>query len=303
MKFNNQQKNRKYHDRVAKRYDDIYENSLYWEYNRRITWAHLKPYLTQLKKKAILDLGCGTGYWGLKLLKSGFEPFFLDSAQSMINQVKEKCDQLGYHYQDRIQCAWAEDAGDCFAPGSFSLIIAYGDILSFAANAQPVIRAAYSWLEEGGIFLANADNLLAGIPFYLEKKQPELFMQFLLSGRTQWLSHEKDERFDIQTFMPADLKSLLEQGKFQVLEMYGKPILPIRNYLEDWPENFVLTQMLRQELKLSRHPETMGMGNHLEFIARKKTFNHDQPINFGDSDLSDSKPILNKSKKYSRNQP
>ncbi|MBP7462115.1 MAG: class I SAM-dependent methyltransferase [Candidatus Delongbacteria bacterium] len=269
MKIKNQQKNRKYHDRVAKRYDEIYENSRYWDYNRRITWAHLKPYLTQLNHKAVLDLGCGTGYWGLKLLKSGFEPWFLDSSQSMINQVREKCRQAGYQADERMACAWAEKARDCFAPESFSLVVAYGDILSFAANARSVIRTVWEWLDKDGIFLANADSLLAGIPFYLEKNRPEPLLEFLQTGQTQWLSHEKDERFEIQTFLPADLRSLLEQNRFKVLEMYGKPILNIRAIPDGWPEQVVMTRMVRHEVQLARHPETIGMGNHLEFIARK----------------------------------
>ena len=39
---------------------------------------------------ACADLGCGTGKWGLKLLKSGFATTFVDHSAAMIEQVREK---------------------------------------------------------------------------------------------------------------------------------------------------------------------------------------------------------------------
>ena len=42
-----------------------------------------------------LDLGCGTGKWGLKLLKSGFATTFVDHAAAMIEQTRGKVEDLG----------------------------------------------------------------------------------------------------------------------------------------------------------------------------------------------------------------
>ena len=42
-----------------------------------------------------LDLGCGTGKWGLRLLKSGFAVTFVDNSAAMIEKTREKLDAMG----------------------------------------------------------------------------------------------------------------------------------------------------------------------------------------------------------------
>src|SRR4051812_46381780 len=61
---------RKYHNRVARQYDQIYDDR-YWEFHDELTWRAIKPHLPRDANGPCLDLGCGTGKWGLKLLKSG----------------------------------------------------------------------------------------------------------------------------------------------------------------------------------------------------------------------------------------
>ncbi|MGD0139597.1 MAG: class I SAM-dependent methyltransferase [Tepidisphaeraceae bacterium] len=41
------------------------------------------------------DLGCGTGKWGLKLLKSGLATTFVDHSAAMIEQTRAKLPALG----------------------------------------------------------------------------------------------------------------------------------------------------------------------------------------------------------------
>ena len=70
---------RRYHDRVARQYDSIYDDP-YWAFHDELTWRLVKPHLPRDLTAACCDLGCGTGKWGLKLLKSGFATTFVDSS-------------------------------------------------------------------------------------------------------------------------------------------------------------------------------------------------------------------------------
>ena len=70
---------RRYHDRVAKQYDSIYDDP-FWEFHDELTWRLIKPHLPRDLSAACADLGCGTGKWGLRLLKSGFATTFVDSS-------------------------------------------------------------------------------------------------------------------------------------------------------------------------------------------------------------------------------
>ena len=85
---------RRYHDRVARQYDSIYDDP-YWDFHDELTWRAIKPHLPRDLSAACCDLGCGTGKWGLKLLKSGFATTFVDHAAAMIEQVRPKLDELG----------------------------------------------------------------------------------------------------------------------------------------------------------------------------------------------------------------
>src|SRR5580692_9159112 len=85
---------RRYHDRVARKYDAIYDDS-YWEFHDWLTWQAIKPHLPRDLSAHCCDLGCGTGKWGLKLLKSGFATTFVDHSAAMIEQVRPKLESLG----------------------------------------------------------------------------------------------------------------------------------------------------------------------------------------------------------------
>ena len=83
------EKSRKFHDRVASKYDSIYDDA-FWDFHDRITWNHLKPFLPTDPTAPVMDLGCGTGKWGLKLLKAGYPTTFSDLSQNMLQEVRKK---------------------------------------------------------------------------------------------------------------------------------------------------------------------------------------------------------------------
>src|SRR5512147_952717 len=87
-------RSRRYHDRVARQYDAIYDDQ-YWRFHDELTWRSIKPHLPRETSSACCDLGCGTGKWGLKLLKSGFATTFVDHSGNMIEQTRAKVDELG----------------------------------------------------------------------------------------------------------------------------------------------------------------------------------------------------------------
>src|SRR3954447_12870021 len=91
---------RRYHDRVARQYDSIYDDP-YWEFHDELTWRLIKPHLPRDLSGACADLGCGTGKWGLRLLKSGFAMTFVDSSAAMIEQVRAKLVEMPPRARER----------------------------------------------------------------------------------------------------------------------------------------------------------------------------------------------------------
>src|SRR5436309_8469114 len=85
---------RRYHDRVARQYDSIYDDP-YWEFHDELTWRLIKPHLPRDALAECLDIGCGTGKWGRKLLKSGFPTTFIDHSAAMIEQTRRNVETMG----------------------------------------------------------------------------------------------------------------------------------------------------------------------------------------------------------------
>src|SRR5829696_2203494 len=88
------ERSRRYHDRVARQYDAIYDDP-YWHFHDELTWRMVKPHLPRDLTAACCDLGCGTGKWGLKLLKSGFPTTFVDHSAAMVEQARHKAEAMG----------------------------------------------------------------------------------------------------------------------------------------------------------------------------------------------------------------
>src|SRR5688572_8671722 len=130
---------RRYHDRVARRYDAIYDDP-YWAFHDELTWRTVKPHLPRDLSSACADLGCGTGKWGLRLLKSGFATTFVDSSAAMLGQVREKLEAMGEAKARRATLVVGDIVDMPQVPGdAFALVLAMGDPLSICADP---VRAA-----------------------------------------------------------------------------------------------------------------------------------------------------------------
>jgi ubiquinone/menaquinone biosynthesis C-methylase UbiE len=258
----------KYHNRVAKKYDAIYDD-VYWDFHDEITWHRVKPYLPRDANAKCLDLGCGTGKWGLKLLKSGFHTTFVDHSPAMVGEVRGKLDELG-------KTSKAEGiVGDIIsmpmlADSSYSLTLAMGDPLSICSDPQKAAREMSRITVPGGIVIATADNKLAAIDHYLERGDLDALETFMRTGKTRWLTNDREEQFELTTFTPSTLRKLLEKFGFDVIEVSGKTILPIRTYKELASDPAVFRRLIKIEEELNDDQGAASRASHLQIIAKKR---------------------------------
>jgi ubiquinone/menaquinone biosynthesis C-methylase UbiE len=259
---------RRYHDRVARQYDAIYDDP-YWRFHDELTWRAIKPHVPRDQSAQCLDLGCGTGKWGLKLLKSGFATTFVDHAGAMIEQTRRKVEELGAKAK-RATLLVADIIDLSALPAdAFSLTLAMGDPLSICTDPLRAAREMYRATKPGGIVIATADNKFAAIPHFIERGNLDVLEQFIQTGNTQWLTGDEREQFELTTFTPASLKKLFEKAGFVVLDVFGKTILPVRQnkrLLE--PEN-AIERLLQLEENLSRDPASAALAGHLQIAVRK----------------------------------
>ncbi len=102
----------------------------------------------------------------------------------------------------------------------------------------------------------------------MSKGDPGLLQRFLRDGKTHWLTKDADERFPIHTFAPGDVVALVERSGFELLDMVGKTVLPMRHYRELLATPEARRTWARIERRLARNPAAIGRASHLQVACR-----------------------------------
>ncbi len=257
---------RKYHDRVAPRYDSSYDDD-YWRWHDDLTWHYLKPFLPRDLSAPILDLGCGTGKWGAKLIKSGYAVTLVDISPRMLDQARRKIEQQGRSARASFVQADLCDLS-ALPAGKYALAVALGDPIGCAGSPAMALKQIKRLLTSNGVLVATFDNRLAAIDFYLAEGDPRTLKRFLRDGKTHWLTKDADERFPITTFAPNEVRTLVETGGFEVLDLVGKTVLPMRHYRKLLAASAARRTWANIEKTLCRDPHAMGRASHLQVACR-----------------------------------
>ena len=257
-----------YHDRVAGIYDTIYSGR-YWEFYDRVTWEHLKRRLPTRHGAPVLDAGCGTGKWGLRLAKSGFAVTFLDLSARMVDAARAACERQGL--LGRSAFVKADICSmDSLAADAFEMVVAQGDPLSCAERPERAAAEFHRVLAPGGVCVASVDSLGAGLAHFVKSADLDELKQFVRTGRTRWLAKRDGEDFALRMFTPKRLRALFESAGFEVLSLIGKTVLPMHTNqaLLDDPKAF--RALLAVEKELSRQEDLAGQAGHLQIAVRKR---------------------------------
>jgi ubiquinone/menaquinone biosynthesis C-methylase UbiE len=262
---------RRYHDRVARQYDSIYDDP-YWELHDELTWRVVKRYLPRDLSAQCLDLGCGTGKWGLKFLKTGLATTFVDHAAAMVEKTREKVAAMGEAKAKKATLLAADIVDMPAMPGeTFSLTVAMGDPLSICSDPARAAREMHRVCKPGGVVIATADNKLAALDHYVERGNIEALAEFVATGRTNWLTADERERFELTTFTPASLRRLFERAGFEVIEVMGKTIIPVRDNKRLLEQPGAVERLLELEEELGKDPASAARAGHLQIVARRAT--------------------------------
>jgi ubiquinone/menaquinone biosynthesis C-methylase UbiE len=259
---------RRYHDRIARQYDSIYDDP-YWEFHDRITWQSIKPHLPRDLSAQCCDLGCGTGKWGLKILKSGFATTFVDHSAAMIEKTREKLADLGPK-ANRATFLVADIVNlSALESDHFDLQLAMGDPLSICTDPAAAAREMHRIAKPGGIVIATADNKLAAIEHFMQKRDLDGLETLLNTGKTQWLTNDEREQFELTVFTPSELTRLFDRAGFEIVKLIGKTILPIRPFKQLLENERNFARLLELEIDLAKDPSAAARASHLQITARK----------------------------------
>ena len=256
----------RYHDRVARRYDASYED-LYWQFHDALTWDYIKPYLPADLAQPVLDLGCGTGKWALKLLHSGYRVTCVDIAGAMVERARRKIEETGAAERADFLKADLCDLAE-LPTGAFGAAVAMGDPIGCASSPPKALKEIRKRLRPGGVLIATLDNKLAALDYYLEKGSVEEMQRFLRTGRTHWLTQDADEQFEIHTYTPAEAMRMFEKAGYEVLEVRGKTVLDVRRQQRLLESTEDRLAWLKLEKSLSKDSDAVARAGHIQIAAR-----------------------------------
>ena len=259
--------NQKYHDRVAGRYEQIYDDP-WWLWHDALTWEYLKPHLPTNLRAPVIDLGCGSGKWGRKLLKSGYSVTFLDLSAGMVDEARKQVEQAGG--SERAAFVQADLMNLSALPADhFALATAMGEPLCSTDEPSKAVRQIARILAPGGVLVATVDNKIACIDHYIENADIDALEDFLRTGRTHWLTSKTEEQYALQTFTPEQVRRMFALAGLEVFQVLGKTVLPLRGRREQLEDPDIRRRWLAIERRLADEPANLGRCAHLQVAARK----------------------------------
>jgi SAM-dependent methyltransferase len=188
----------------------------------------------------------------------------------MVEQVRPKLDAMGP--RGKKGTLVVADIVDMPAVPSdaFALVVAMGDPLSICSHPTAAVREFARITRADGIVIATADNKLASIDHFAERGSLDDLEAFIDSGKTNWLTADERERFELTTFTPASLRRVFDSNGFETVEVTGKTVVPVRTNRKLLEEPNAVERLLKIEAELSKDPAAAGRCGHLQIVARRR---------------------------------
>src|SRR5438270_5282523 len=188
----------------------------------------------------------------------------------MVEQARRKAEEMGPAKEKKATLVVADIVEMPAVPSDhFALTLAMGDPLSICSDPQRAAREMHRVCRPGGVVIATADNKLAALDHYVDRGNLDALEEFVRSGRTEWLTGDERERFELTTFTPASLRKLFEKSGFEVLDVAGKTIIPVRDNKHLLTHPDAVERLLRLEGELAKDLAAAARAGHLQVVARK----------------------------------
>ncbi len=239
-----------------------YQQAPWGKLRYRVAQANLQQHLPPPPAQ-ILDLGGGNGLDSLPLLKLGYTAVVLDFSQEMVAQGQKLAAQA--QLSDKISFQ-VGDATQFLSDEKFDIILCH-NLLQYVEDVTAVLQNIHQTLHPGGIFSLMITNPHTETLAYALRDYDLVTAQENLNKSTKYV-----ETFDthIQRYTDDELKAMLQDGGFTLLEQYG--IRAICDFMADDERKFdpdFYEQLEQLEIAVSnKHPYKL-LARFYHFVCQK----------------------------------
>ena len=242
------------------RFLDLYEKSC---------WRYIEPVLPQVEGSLILEAGCGSGRWIVRLVRMGYRMVLSDLSPEMIQQARGKAERLGL--SDRVEAFHVLDICDMHAlsDASFDLVLALGGPLTLCQDANRAVSEFRRVTKPGGHVICDAANRYRTALDLVREGEPSQLAEVLDSGQFSRPDGLTDHRFG-----PQELADLFETNGMPALHVAG--ICPLFDFLPTQAQVSVLDDahafeaMLDVSQRYTEHPSVVALSGRLLIVAQRR---------------------------------
>ncbi|SHE52602.1 methyltransferase, FkbM family [Marinitoga hydrogenitolerans DSM 16785] len=244
-----------YYNKIADNYDEMYAEP-YWEMHNKVSEKIIFDNIN-IKKGKILDIGAGTGYWSKIFLEKGFDVYAVEPSERMCEILENRFS--GFN-NIKIINGYGENLP--LEDNMFDIVLAMGDVLSYAENQEEFIDEVNRVLKKDGYFIGTVDNLNKFIFDAFFSKDFDIIEVMKKKKRIK-IGSSKFMSFYSTLFTKNDLEKILSQF-FKNINIYG--IMPF-SWEGDSDFSKYWAEVLELEIKFSK--SLFDVAEHLMYLVVK----------------------------------
>ena len=235
---------------------------------REILWRLIGKYLPDDRSVPILDLGGGTGLWTIPLAQEDYEVVLADISPGFLARAKEKLDRLGLSHRVTIAEMDVDDLSR-FDDGTFNLVLALGDPLSYCTDAERALAEIRRITKRNGILIGDVEGRYGGVDSRRAQTWEDV-RRIMQDGIAYWPG--SDGESPIRLFTPTEMQEMAESSGWSVVDMYASDL--VSSLLDqDILDQLIAADAdlgdwiaLEESLRAVRH--LLGCGREIQFVLR-----------------------------------
>lgn len=238
--------------------------------NDYVFWHYLRNALGPGGKKAVLDVGGGTGRVAIPLVNEGHEVLIVDLSRQMLLQARKKSNES--ERGSLLQLVQADAESLPFHDRvTFDLVICLGDVLSYC-NTDIAIDEIVRVLKTAGELFVGVDNRYAlaaeVLDLELDVKKAEEFVKTGVGHYPEdWGGHL------VKAFTPDELRQHLGRHGITIQDLIARPFLTRgltrqkrKRLYRDSTKTSILCEL---ELMICKEPSILGASAVLFAVGTK----------------------------------